>query len=84
MLQPWISHKVHGERGYVGVRDKVNVRKSATLRAMEASKVKEERKVDVFGFSPGCTERNCARTRGERFVSVRVYLGTATLSDRLN
>ena len=46
--------------------------KSAKLR---------ERKVDVQGFPPGCTACSCARTRGERPVSDRVYL---TLSDRFH
>ena len=61
-----------------------NVRKSAKLRAMEISRVKGERKVDVWGFPPGCTYCSCARTCGVRLVSVRVYLATATLSDRLH
>ena len=33
---------------------------------------------------PGCTKCSCAKTRGERLISVRVYLGTATLSNRLH
>ena len=36
------------------------------------------------GFPPGCTECSCARTRGERLVSIRVYLGIGTVSDRLH
>ena len=49
-----------------------DVRKSASERMRE---------VDVSGFPPGCTECGSAKTFGERLVSVRAYLSTATLSD---